>query len=251
MLIADYLGTKVLDLIDEKFKEYINEKELQKILFRCFVEVGSREGEINGFNINKERIMNLESIKIQPNLSEGLLAKNLNSLFNECINIDDREKKEALKREICSAYISQARKKALELYHIQEVLEDINNNLDENNKELGEIKKYQLAQMKKNQGMLFFIDQLDESRAFIYLELEVAIEFRNNIDGYLCDVMQDVMNQSDVGFEYEFFVKDGMQCVAINFDEPTLQIDVKGLLECMNKIFSEENIKIYKITTYN
>lgn len=114
-----YAVGKIADAGIDIYKEWIEVKEGQKILFECFKEYVEREGD-KCCTLSKEVILGVDSKKIQPNYTDSELMSNLEEIFDKCIHTDDKDYGLNIRREICTNYLMKSGKELLKLYHVNE-----------------------------------------------------------------------------------------------------------------------------------
>lgn len=269
MLITDYLGTKVLDKINNKFEQYVKQDELQKILLQCFKDAKDREKSLEGFEVDSDVIMRVNPINIQPNLPPFVIEKNLCHIFDKIINIDNKDKQRRLKTEITLSYLKKAREDTLSLFHIQEDIDNISLGIDEiktmsqsQTRELDVIKTMSQRhiqeldiirnELQKQPGVtLQFIEELECSKAFFYLRFEMSYYIEDDEEREeIFELFDSAIEQSGVNAHTEFYIHDMVQCVNVVFDEPALQYLVRELLKILDDSFETKGIKIYSVTTH-
>ncbi len=266
-LFLEYMGNKGLDLFSNKLKEFLDEMKLQRILLQCFEIVKDFEKErgtnVDGFNIEKDKIMKVSSESIRPNLSKEKLMNNIEYLLKDLINIDGN--KDIIKDEICSCYLKRAQKEMLELYHIHEDIEYINDELEKSinlqNKHMEktcDIQR-QISKLMNASIPVYFIPELELSRFFCYIVLSISCHVEVNQDNKIIDeedreLFEDIKAQLeedlDLGFQWVFFEKDYMPCAGINFDIPINQNQLKAFLNIIDEEFYKNGIRIYGVLTH-
>ena len=129
MNMFEKMADITIDLSVEQVKEWMKDGQAQKILLSCFENYqdeekknGQRESDCY---INKDMILNVDDKKISPNLYPEQIRENLSSIFGECIRTDDMDKKCSIENRICYDYVAQAKKKLMELYHLDEDIHSV------------------------------------------------------------------------------------------------------------------------------
>lgn len=249
MLLAEYFGEKALELLEQQLQRYLEEKSLQKLLLQCFEnvrEVMSNSGKaVDGFCIDKRQIMNVNSDLIKPSLTEQQLLRNLNILFDNLLNMDGDVSN--VRIQICQTYLKRAHKEMLELYHVYEKLEDVDENIkkihEDNNSQHNKLsegfEKLQIELGKSN--TLYFIDELDNSRVIPYLDLILSEEMDDDIQGL-------IEEETGVCFEYFNYDSNGFKHVIITFMIGIKQCELKDFFSILDGVFVEEGIRIYNIS---
>ena len=75
--IIEFFGETLYRVAEERAKEFISKKSLQKLLLGIMKE--DKEAKVD--NILRKEIMNISSEKIKPNLFEEQLKENLDNIF--------------------------------------------------------------------------------------------------------------------------------------------------------------------------
>lgn len=246
MLLFDYIGNRALEELEKKFKTYLNEKELQKILLECF-----KDAEIIIDDSIKREILDIDSEKIKPNMSKEEIEENLKVLFSNIIDNNEEYygSSEGKKDYISSEYLKRARKDILELHHILEVLDDVKADM----KVLVEASERQEETSKKVDDLyneLHLINELDDIRVYYYFRLEVVGDFQDNgtvVINLLKELLEDLYVEFKVDHEDD---AEGFYTLGVQFFEPVLQKEFRIFLSEMNDLFSKEGILISKITSH-
>ncbi|SHJ80770.1 hypothetical protein SAMN02745136_00935 [Anaerocolumna jejuensis DSM 15929] len=250
-MIIGYTFGKVSDASIEAFTKWFEGKNGQRMLLKCFEEYIAREGTDCCY-LDKNEILKVNSNKIQPNYTLTKIISNLEDIFEKCIKTDDEDYALSIRREICTNYLNKSRKELLELYHLDENIQMVNDEIlksrEINSKEHAEmsknIKEVCVSLRKKPQQMLYFISELDNSRTFCYIILEVSEQVKNQI-------MDEIYEETGIGEEHENYSNPGeLNHISIDFCEPLCQCELKEYLEGLDKIFSKHDIGIYSITSH-
>lgn len=272
-IIEEYAGQIIYDEAQKKMEKYLAQRSLQKILLKT---LKSAMVEVDN-DVNK-KILSISPEGIKPNLSVGKIKENLNEIFEILFHDSYNDRKVDF---IVAAYKRNAMEDTLKLFHLEEnieaILEQVGNvgesikkanvgidvvktsikNVHENVSEI----KNQVTKMPESilkaiserpTAKLSFIDQLDDSKAYFYLVIEVYASWCCNDD--LIDDLKYILEEVIAGeygnFEYVIKDNEGLVKLYIDFDEPILQCDLKEFLEGLNRQLCEESIKIVSILTH-
>ena len=248
-MITDYIFGKVADAGVEKVKEWMNEDKAQKILLKCFMGCYEKNKEI--MNVDKNLIMSIDSNKIKPNSRPEEIINNISDVCDKCILVDDLYKRKFIEIEIVYDYLKEASEDLLELHHVDE---DIHKVQDEVLK-TGEMIKSQHKMVSKEIAkiyealkqdilpLLYFADELDNSRVYCFIVLKV----NRAVEDY---IMEEIEENIGFGAEYKFYESDGFDCVEVVFFDPVCQKDLREYLKVLDQFFSENGIGIYGIFTH-
>lgn len=254
MLLFDYIGNRALEELEKNFKNYLNEKELQKILLGCF-----KDAEIKIDDSIKREILDIDSEKIKPNMSKQEIEENLKELFSNIFDNNEEYSGNAKSKKdyISSEYLKRARKNILELHHILEVLDDVKADItvlieaserqEKTSKKVDEL----YNEMRKRGGSkIHFIDGLDDTKVFYYCELEICGEHQVINSPMIDEILEDLVPNTGIPFYVE--CKDNVlfSTVTIQFCEPVSQGLFKVFLSNLNELFYEKDIIISKITSH-
>ncbi len=245
----DYILGKVADAGVEKVKEWMNEDKAQKILLKCFMGCYEKNKEI--MNVDKNLIMSIDSNKIKPNSRPEEIMNNISDVCDQCILVDDLDKRKSIEIEIVFDYLKEASKDLLELYHVDEDIHRVQDDVLENR----EIIKSQHKMVSKEieqiyeklkqdiLPLLYFVDELDNSRVYCFIILKVSRE----VEAY---IMEEIEDNIGFGAEYSFYELDGVDCVEVDFLDPVCQKDLREYLKVVDQFFSENGIGIFGIFTH-
>ncbi len=245
----DYILGKVADAGVEKVKEWMNEDKAQKILLNCFMGCYEKNKEI--MNVDKNLIMSIDSNKIKPNSRPEEIMNNISDVCDQCILVDDLDKRKSIEIEIVFDYLKEASKDLLELYHVDEDIHRVQDDVLENR----EIIKSQHKMVSKEieqiyeklkqdiLPLLYFVDELDNSRVYCFIILKVSRE----VEAY---IMEEIEDNIGFGAEYSFYESDGVDCVEVDFLDPVCQKDLREYLKVVDQFFSENGIGIFGIFTH-
>lgn len=91
--------------------------------------------------------------------------------------------------------------------------------------------------------LLYFVDELDNSRVYCFIILKVSRE----VEAY---IMEEIEDNIGFGAEYSFYESDGVDCVEVDFLDPICQKDLREYLKVVDQFFSENGIGIFGIFTH-
>lgn len=249
MLLTEYFGERALESLEHQLQKYLNGKNLQKLLWECFKnvkEVMTANGEdVSGFSTEKSQIMNIKSELIKPSLTDKKLLNNLRNLFDNLLNMDSNGVK--VQNQICEMYLKRAQKEMLELYHVYEKVEDLEENIIKlqkdnslhHNQLVDEFLKLQSEIRESNK--LYFIDGLDNSRVIPYLDLLLSEEVDD-------DIQYVIEEETGVYFEYMVYNRNGFKHSIISFLVSLKQGELRDFLEVLDGVLVEEGIRVYNIS---
>lgn len=251
-MITEFIFGKLSDYGIKKVKEWFDKNKAQKILLKCFEEYCAENSQ--NCYVDKEAILAVKSNAIQPNYSIQKIIKNLNKVFDKCITTDDVHEAENIKLNIACSYLHEAQRELLELYHIDERICEVKDKVQEskkiiekNHKEVKEECGKIISALKQEeiQPIQYFIEELDDSRMYWFVDLKVM---ENTDDSTLYEIVDDVIDS--VGVESEVYKGSPFKCLHIQFFEPICQSDFRDYLREINKEFVEYGIGIYGILTH-
>ena len=98
--IVDRILETGLNRLDKEFEEATLKRIFRKSMedYICFVEIRPRTNNGQCVIIDEKKINALDSRFIQPNLPVETLVSNLEKFFEECILVDDEQKRN---QELC------------------------------------------------------------------------------------------------------------------------------------------------------
>lgn len=249
--VADIVLDTVIDIGKEKADEILEERKLKKVLCNSIKEyirlqkISDSKKETE-FVLDKKSITDLDKRKIMPNLTVEKLEENLREIIDKCIITDDKDKARIARKYICHSY----KLGVAGLISISQVSEDIHSiekNVRESERKISaKIDKGTqriIQEMQKRPAQqLNFIDELDDSRVYCYILLQLTKEVEN-------DSLQELADS--IFAEYDaFWDKQKIFCVSFNFYYPITQYDLKCYLKCLNESFAEENVGILSIVSH-
>ena len=245
----DSIFGKVADAGVEKAKEWMNEDKAQKILLKCFMGCYEKNKEI--MNVDKNLIMSIDGDKIKPNYRPDEIIENISDVCDKCILVDEPYKRKAIEIEIAYDYLKEASKDLLELYHVDEDIHRVQDDVLKNREIIKsqhkmvskEISKIYESLKKYTLPLLYFVDELNNSRMYCYIVLKVNKEVKDCI-------MEEIEENIGFGAEYNFYESDGFDCVEVDFLEPVCQKDLREYLKVVDQFFSENGIGIFGIFTH-
>ncbi len=253
MILFDYIGNRACEEAEKKFREYLKRDELQRILLQCFKDM---DVEINE-NI-EQKIYNIKSEQIKPNMSKEEIELNLKDIFLETIDKNEMYygKSQNTKSSICAEYLKRSRKNILELYHIMDVLDDVKADLiklirdgEKQQETFKKIDELHEELLKRTGNEIRFIEELDTSKVYFYCEVEVCTYYQG-IEETFIDIFEQLKDDTSALF-IENHVFDEIFCtIYIQFTEPLVQYKFRDFLKHMNSLFAREEIMISKITTH-
>lgn len=266
--IIEFFGETLYRVAEERAKEFISKKSLQKLLLGIMKE--DKEAKVD--NILRKEIMNISSEKIKPNLFEEQLKENLDNIFE--MAFPDSTYRNQHSNNVVKKYKKNAMKEFLGLYHLEENIEEILKNLDKTNqstqkihsridnveehvgkidKKMDKMPKFVEKAIKEGKtGQLLFINELNQSRAYFYLIMELCTNLYR-YDDDLEDDLDYILGNSIKGeygnFEYAIDNDEGFCKLYIDFEGAILQCDLKEFLKRLNDELYKKDIQIVSIST--
>lgn len=147
-MVVEKLVDIAVDSSMNQIREWVKKGQAQKLLLSCFEKYA--QNNKTDCCIDKNMILSVESKKIQPNLLPGELKKNLTTMFDKCIRVDDIDKKKSIENQICYDYLNLAKKEIMELYHIDEDIHKLGDEIKKNREKSSEQYKEILQEIKRN-----------------------------------------------------------------------------------------------------
>lgn len=249
--VADIVFDSVYELGKEKLNNILEEEKLKKILANSIKGYNELQ-KIRNDNSEDECIINRESFDllkkdmIMPNLTIEELEDNLLSFFEQCIRIDNKEKAKRIREYICHTY----KLGVAGLISISQVDDDIHKvekSVKESEKKvvvkIDKSKEEIIQEIKKKPAQhLVFIDELDESRVYCYIDLQLTTEIENE---YLQELSDNVIAECTTYYDEQDFFH-----VSFNFLYPIAQCELKMYLKYLDREFMENKIGILSITSH-
>ena len=258
----NYIENKVWDkafdtvfrAASDEIKAILDEKNLQKLLLQSFSvyinleEIRNPKAKPN-CHINKRLIMSVKKSMILPNFTIEELEKNLKEIFDECIITDDKDKAANIRRMICFQYkISVC--DYMTLSQVDDDIHSLENTTkqatSEINKKLDNIKEIQKKINSKlkmlPQQQIIFIDELDNSRFYCYISMQLTQEIDEDLAR---DIADHTYSEEEI-----YTDEQGFTNLNLNFEEPIAQVDLKEYLVYIDQRLSGENIGILRITSH-
>lgn len=249
--VADIVLDSVIGIGKEKLDDILEETKLKKILINSIHDYNELQKIVGGKReeyciIDRKTIQALDKKLIMPNLTMEELETNLLDFFKKCIRTDNKEKANSIRKYICHTY----KLGVAGLISISQVDEDIHRvekNVRESEKKVSV--KIDVAQAKIIQEIkkipaqqLIFIDELDDSRVYCYILLQLTTDVEYD---YLQELADNIFAEFDT-----FFDEQGFFHVSFNFLCPIKQYELRGYLEYLNEEFLENNIGILSVTSH-
>lgn len=245
----------------EILQEIIEDGKLQRILLHSFEEYQELE-KINNNKmesecyIDKDAILSIDAQMIMPNLTPKQLEKNLSTVFLKCIKTDNEYKVSRIRECICLNYLEGVRD-FITISQVDEDIHKVHNNINQQGKEIKElidktsnhvkmtseeVRELNRKIQKLPQQQLIFISELDWSRVYCYISLQLTTDIDNN---YLEKISKHISAKCK-----QYKDENGLTNVSFYFEEPIVQKGLKVYLEFIDDEFSENEIGILSITSH-
>ncbi|MEG0839341.1 MAG: hypothetical protein RSF33_05990 [Hydrogenoanaerobacterium sp.] len=251
--VIDGILNLSMDMSIDEIKKILAKGKNQKMLLKSF------QAAVKYLNSEAEKsICGVSDEQIAPNLSLKELKSNLRDIFQICIIADDENESSEIQDKICLDYKRRAAA-TLELSHILENQQLNNVKLSEgmecngksidlmtsNTKAIAVQVKELNSKLKQEPKIeLHFIDELESSRMFCYINLRLTEHIPNSI-------YEEFEKNLGWGMENEEYEDEqGFQCLNLNFFEPNSQAGVRDVLRALDETLPQYNIGILGIYTH-
>lgn len=259
--VLDNIFDKLVGEGFEIFQEIIESGKLQRILLHSFEDYQEMEKITNNkmkseCYIDRNAILSIDANLISPNLMPEQLEKNIEDVFDKCITTDNEDKASRIREIICLNYLKGVRD-FITISQVDADIHDVNNNLNQKGKEIkGLIDKTSNHVKEMNEGVrelnrkiqklpqqqLIFTDELERSRVYCYISLQLTTDIDND---YLEEISHNIYAECE---KYED--ENGFTNININFIEPITQGTLREYLEYIDSEFSQNDIGILRITSH-
>lgn len=263
-ILNSVLDNTIDKLVGEGFEihqEIIKDDKLKRILLHSFEEYQEMEKITNNkveseCCIDKDAIFSIDAQLIMPNLMREELEKNLSTVFQKCIITDNEYKASRIRKVICRNYLKGVRD-FITISQVDEDIHKVHNNINQQGKEMKElidktsnhvkmtseeVRELNRKMQKLPQQQLIFISELDWSRVYCYISLQLTTDIDND---YLEEISHNIYAECE---KYED--ENGFTNININFIEPITQGTLREYLEYIDSEFSQNDIGILRITSH-
>lgn len=259
--VLDNMIDKLIGDGFEIFQEIIEDGKLQTILLHSFEEYQEMEKITNNkmkseCYIDRNAILSIDVNLIRPNLTPEQLEKNIEDIFDKCITTDNEDKANRIRQSICLNYLKGVRD-FITISQVDGDIHKVHSSINQQGKEIkgligkvsGHVKEMSEEGRELNrkiqkfpQQQLIFIDELERSRVYCYISLQLATDIDND---YLEEISHDIYAECE---KYED--ENGFTNINFNFMEPITQGDLRECLEYIDSEFSQNDIGILRITSH-